>query len=65
MLHPPEVAQEIEPRELLKRAAYFVDYAMIFPSLRPKGPPPASYRPFLSAAVLRQHIAYPGATGGG
>jgi hypothetical protein len=65
MLHPPEVAQEIEPRELLKRAAYFVDYAMIYPSLRPKGPPPASYRPFLSATVLRQYIAYPGATGGG
>jgi len=59
MLHPPEVVREIEPRALLLRAAYFVDYAMIYPSLRPKGPPPASYRPFLSATVLRQHIGYP------
>jgi hypothetical protein len=59
MLHPPEAAYEIEPRELLKWAAYFVDYAMIYPSLSPKGPPPASYRPFLSAALLRQHVGYP------
>jgi hypothetical protein len=58
MLHPPAVALEIEPRELLKRAAYFVDYAMIYPSLSPKGPPPASFRPFLSAGLLRQHIGY-------
>jgi hypothetical protein len=59
MLHPPEAADEIELRELLKRAAYFVDYATIYPSLSPKGPPPASYRLFLSAAVLRQHVGYP------
>ena len=64
MLHPPETADQVEPQELLKRAAYFADYAMIYPSLRPHGPPPGSYRPFLSAAVLRQHVAYPGpATG--
>lgn len=64
MLHPPEAADEIEPRELLKRAAYFVDYAMIYPSLSPQGPPPASYRPFLSAEVLRRYVGYPGrATG--
>jgi hypothetical protein len=56
MLHPPETALEIEPRELLLRAAYFADYAMIYPSLRPKGPPPVSYRPFLSARVLRQFL---------
>ncbi|CEF49240.1 unnamed protein product [uncultured bacterium] len=59
MLHPPEAAQEIEPRELLKRAAYFVDYSMIYPSLSPKGPPPGNFRPFLSATVLRQHVEYP------
>jgi hypothetical protein len=59
MLRPPETAQEIEPRELLTRAAYFVDFAMIYPSLSPKGPPPASYRPFLSAEVLRQYVEYP------
>jgi hypothetical protein len=66
MLHPPEAAQVIEPRELLRRAAYFVDFAMIYPSLSPKGPPPSSYRLFLSADVLRQHVAYPAhPTGGG
>jgi hypothetical protein len=60
MLHPPKIADEIELRELLKRAAYFADYAMIYPSLSPKGPPPASYRPFLSATILRRHVSYPG-----
>ncbi|HEY1191037.1 MAG TPA: hypothetical protein VGE74_25615 [Gemmata sp.] len=60
MLHPPETADEVEPRELLLRAAYFADYAMIYPSIRPPGPPPDSYRPFLSAEVLRRHVSYPG-----
>ncbi len=65
MLHPPAAAHEIEPLELLKRAAYFVDFAMIYPSLSPKGPPPASYRPFLSAEVLRQYVEYPAPTADG
>jgi hypothetical protein len=65
MLHPPEATQEIEPRELLKRAAYFVDFAMIYPSLKPMGPPPESYRPFLSAELLRQHVGYPAYPSGG
>ena len=60
MLHPPRTADEIEPLELLKRAAYFADYAMIYPDLRPRRPPPMSYRPFLSAKILRQHVQYPG-----
>jgi hypothetical protein len=60
MLHPLRTADEIEPRELLKRAAYFADYAMIYPDLRPLRPPPMSYRPFLSAEILRQHVEYPG-----
>jgi hypothetical protein len=59
MLHPPGTIHEIEPRELLKRAAYFADYAMLYPSLSPKGPPPMSYRVFLSADVLRQFVEYP------
>ncbi|MBX7105469.1 MAG: hypothetical protein K1X57_15395 [Gemmataceae bacterium] len=59
MLHPPGTGDLVEPRELLKRAAYFADYAMIYPRLRPHGPPPGSFRPFLSAAVLRQHVMYP------
>src|SRR5262249_7644221 len=60
LLHPPEAVDEVDPRELLKRAAYFADYAMIDPSLSPKRPRPESYRPFLSAAVLRQHVGFPG-----
>src|SRR5262249_43913611 len=60
MFHPPTMADEIEPRELLKRAAYFADYAMIYSDLRKRRPPPMSYRQFLSAEVLRQHVAYPG-----
>lgn len=60
MLHPPETADEVAAHELLMRAAYFADYAMSYPSLRPQGPPPDSYRPFLSADVLRRHIQYPG-----
>lgn len=64
MLHPPETADGVEPRELLLRAAYFADYAMVYPSLRPHGTPPDSYRLFLSAEVLRRHVRYPGpATG--
>jgi hypothetical protein len=64
MLHPPGTADEVEPRELLLRAAYFADYAMIYPSLRPHGPPPGSYRPFLSAEVLRRHVRFPGPAAG-
>ena len=59
ILYPPEIALEIEPRELLQRAAYFVDYAMIYPNLRPKGPPPKSYYPFLSADLLREFVGNP------
>ena len=59
MLHPPAAASEVEPRELLLGAAYFADYAMVYPSFRPQGPPPRSYRPFLSAEVLRRHVGYP------
>lgn len=59
LLNPPEAADEVEPRDLLKRAAYFADYAMIYSSLTPKGPPPNSYRIFLSADLLRQHVSRP------
>jgi hypothetical protein len=63
MLHPPMTADEIELRELLKRAAYFADYAMIYPNLRGFRAPPKTYRPFMSADILRKHVAYPGAVG--
>ena len=58
LLHPPETAGGIDPRELLKRAAYFADYAMIYPSLKPLGPPPENYRPFLDAKLLRQFVCF-------
>jgi hypothetical protein len=47
------------PRELLKRAAYFVDYAMVSHRLRPKRLVPRSYTPFLSADLLRAHFGNP------
>jgi hypothetical protein len=54
--------RESEPPQsevaLLKRAAYFADFAMIYPSLTPKGPPPKSYYPFLSAELLREFVGY-------
>ena len=59
LLHPADVKHEIEPRDLLLRAAYFVDYAMIYPSLSPKGPPPKRYSLFLSAVLLRQCVGNP------
>ena len=59
MLHPPEIADQIDPRELLARAAYFADYAMIYPSIRPLGPPQRDHCLFLSAEVLRQYVGYP------
>lgn len=58
LLNPPETADHVDPRELLKRAAYFADYAMIYPSLRPPGPPSEKYGPFLSAELLRQLITF-------
>jgi hypothetical protein len=60
LLHPPETADEVEPRELLLRAAYLADYAMI----SSQGPPPATYRPFLSAEVLRRYVGYSGLAAG-
>jgi hypothetical protein len=59
MLHPPEIADEIEPRELLTRAAYFADYAMTYSSCQRRGPPPDSYCIFLCSDALREHVSYP------
>jgi len=59
MLHPPEAALDIDTRELLKRAAYFADYAVIYPHLMPKRGVPDSYVPFLSAGLLRELFGNP------
>jgi hypothetical protein len=67
MLNPPGLNLEIEARELLKRAAYFADYAMLYPHLTPKHRVPGSYVIFLSPELLRQQfwesalLGWPGA----
>ena len=58
LLHPPKAADAVDPRELLKRAAYFADYAMIYPSLKPAAPPSENYRLFLDAKLLRSFFCY-------
>ncbi|HKA21316.1 MAG TPA: hypothetical protein VKN18_23770 [Blastocatellia bacterium] len=35
-LVPGMGVQDLEPRELLRRAAYFADFATMYPHLRPK-----------------------------
>ncbi|WP_445365733.1 hypothetical protein ACJJJB_03280 [Microbulbifer sp. ANSA001] len=45
--------------DLLKDAAYFVDYAMIYPSIQPKGSPSACYHKFLQPKLLRKLVKYP------
>lgn len=60
MLHPPGAKWNIEPRELLKRAAYFADYAMLYSKLTPsRCAPPKNYAPFLSAKLLREFVGNP------
>jgi hypothetical protein len=54
MLHPPDAADRIETRELLKRAAYFADYAMVSAGITPRGYVFHSYSLFLSAGLLRR-----------
>ena len=44
--------------QLLKSAAYFAHYAIMYPAINPKGNPPESYHKFLSADLLREHIEY-------
>ena len=44
--------------QLLKSAAYFAHYAIMYPAMNPKGIPPENYHQFLSAELLRQQIKY-------
>ena len=46
-------------QELLKQAAYFADYAMIYPSIQPKGSPYDAFNKFLCPKLLRQYVNYP------
>jgi hypothetical protein len=50
-LHPPQTI--ILSRELLKRAAYFADFAVVYPNLTPKDPD-VRHVPFLSAKIFRE-----------
>jgi hypothetical protein len=59
IIHPPEAIADISTQELLKRAAYFADYAVIYPHLTTKRNPPDSYLPFLSASLLREVLSNP------
>jgi hypothetical protein len=59
MLNSPGVMPDIDARELLKRAAYFVDYATTYPHLTPKRRVPESYVAFLSADLLREQFGSP------
>jgi hypothetical protein len=54
MLHPPHAADSLDARTILMNAAYFVDYAMTFPSHQPMSPPPWRYRVFLSASRFQE-----------
>ena len=59
LLHPTRTTWDINERELLTHAAYFADFAMIYPQLTQREVPPKSYAPFLSADLLRNHIDDP------
>lgn len=53
-----QVSRRPDSYELLKSAAYFAHYAIMYPAINPKGMPPESYHQFLSADILRQHVQY-------
>jgi hypothetical protein len=59
MLSPPGAAPGVDEQELLMRAAYFADYATIYPHLTPKRGVPDSYAAFLSAELLREQFGGP------
>jgi hypothetical protein len=59
MLHPSDAAHQIETRELLKRAAYFADYAMVSQGITPQGYVFTDYDLFLSADLLREAFGNP------
>jgi hypothetical protein len=54
----PQVSDRPDSYKLLKSAAYFAHYAIMYPAMNPKGMPPNSYHQFLSADLLRQHLKY-------
>jgi hypothetical protein len=54
MLHPVQAVS----RELLTRAAYFVDFAVVYPGMKEKNPW-ARCDPFLSAPLLREMFCNP------
>jgi hypothetical protein len=59
MIHPPEAITNVSTYELLKRAAYFADFAVIFPRFLERGLPNSDYFPFLSPTLLRDIFGNP------
>jgi hypothetical protein len=65
LLHPPDIADKIDARQLLKQAAYFADFAAHFPFFlrtcffwRPEHPA-SHYALFLSAELVREFFGNP------
>jgi hypothetical protein len=54
-----EELNKTDAKNLLKDAAYFVDCAMMYPSIHPMGIPSYSKRKFLFPDLLREYIEYP------
>jgi hypothetical protein len=66
LLYPPDLADELDIRRLLMRAAYFAHFAASFPFQmrmsffwRPEHPACSSYSLFLSAQLLREVFGNP------
>ena len=52
-------AGNVPPRQLLADAAYFADFAMVYPGVRPREGAIERYSQFLSATLLRELIGSP------
>ena len=52
-------ADNVPPRQLLADAAYFADFAMVYPGVRPREGAIERYSQFLSARLLRDFIGSP------
>jgi len=59
ILNNDDNKKKIDTRSLLMDAAYFADYAMIYPSIQPMGLPSSSYHKFLFHDLLREYVEYP------
>jgi hypothetical protein len=58
MIHSPRPEDDLSPRGLLERAAYFAHIAMCYPDIQPKESLD-EYRLFLPAPLLREIVGNP------